>query len=227
MATLTDAKEIAATIAKTTQPVSIIAFGSVAKNGTGNDIDLLFVYEDKSNALESIRRDVNKNLKSFYTKFAVDPFVVALSSLRTEFFKGSPFLRLIQREGRVLYMKDSIKQWIKQCKEDLESAKYLLQGKYYRGACYNSQQAIEKYLKAMLLRKGWELEKIHNIERLIALSEDYGIQLNFNEDDIVFIDSIYRGRYPGEEGILPLKEPGKRDAERSVLVADNLLRNCP
>lgn len=223
MATLKDAREVAETIEKEIQPYSIIVFGSVAKNGTGNDIDLLIIYEDKNKPIEVLNREINKNLKGFYKKFAVDPFVMSLSTLRTQFLKGSPFLRLVQREGRTLYMKDSVTQWINQGKEDIESAKYLLRGKFYRGTCYHSQQAIEKYLKATLLKKGWELEKIHHVERLIAITEDYKIKLQVNDDDIFFIDSIYRGRYPGEEGVLPLKEPGEEDAKRAISIADNIL----
>jgi len=194
MATLKDAKEVTDTIVKTIQPHTVVVFGSVVKYGRGNDIDLLIVYDDGDNTIEVLNQNVNKNLKCFYKRFAIDPFVVSLSDLRYFFKKGSPFLRLIQREGRVLYMKDSVKQWLKHSKEDLESAKYLLQGGYFRGACYHSQQAIEKTIKALLLKKGWELEKVHNIERLKEIGEDYGIKLDVSDEDIIFIDSVYRGK---------------------------------
>src|SRR3989338_5061160 len=193
MATLKDAKEVTDTIVKTIKPHTVVVFGSVVKYGRGNDIDLLIVYDDGDNTIEVLNQNVNKNLKCFYKRFAIDPFVVSLSDLRYFFKKGSPFLRLIQREGRVLYMKDSVKQWLKHSKEDLESAKYLLQGGYFRGACYHSQQAIEKTIKALLLKKGWELEKVHNIERLKEIGEEYGIKLDVSDEDIIFIDSVYRG----------------------------------
>jgi HEPN domain-containing protein len=43
-------------------------------------------------------------------------------------------------------------------------AQYLYNGDFFRGACYNAQQAVEKTLKARLLTKGWQLEKIHNMK---------------------------------------------------------------
>ena len=223
MATLQDAKEIAETIVKTMQPLTVIVFGSVTRNGKGNDIDLFIIFEDTNVSIEAISQNVNKELKHFYKRCAIDPFVVSLSSLNKYYRKGSPFLRLIQREGRVLYMKDSIKQWLNNSKEDLESAKYLLQGGYFRGACYHSEQAIEKLLKALLLKKGWDLEKIHSIARLKEIAADYGITLNVDDDDIVFIDSIYRGRYPGEEGLLPLSEPNAEDAKKAVSIASAIV----
>lgn len=224
MATLKDAKEVTDTIVKTIHPHTVVVFGSVVKYGTGNDIDLLIVYDDGDKTIEVLNQNVNKNLKCFYKRFAIDPFVVSLSDLRYFFKKGSPFLRLIQREGRVLYMKDSVKQWLKHSNEDIESAKYLLQGGYFRGACYHSQQAIEKALKSLLIKKGWELEKIHNIERLKEIGEDYGIKLGVGDEDIIFVDSIYRGRYPGEEGLLPLGDPGEDDAKKAVSIAQNILK---
>ena len=223
MATLKDAKEIADSIVRDVRPLSVIVFGSVAKYGTGNDIDLLIICDDKNTTLETINKNVNKYLKCFYKRFAIDPFVVSLSALEKYFRKGSPFLRLIQREGRVLYMKDSIKQWLNHSREDLESAKYLFQGRFFRSACYHSQQAIEKSLKAILLKKGWELEKIHNIERLKEIGVEYGIKLNVSDEDIIFIDSIYRGRYPGEEGLLPLGEPNEEDAIKAISIADDII----
>ncbi|MBI5308074.1 MAG: HEPN domain-containing protein [Planctomycetes bacterium] len=92
---------------------------------------------------------------------------------------------------------------------------------YYKGSCYHAQQSIEKSIKACLLAKGWELEKIHNVERLLSIAGDFVIAINVSEDDVVFIDSIYRGRYPAEAGLLPLGEPSGSDAKRALSIADN------
>lgn len=121
-------------------------------------------------------------------------------------------------------MKNSIKKWIKQADEELSTAKYLLQGSFYKGTCYHSQQAIEKSVKAFLLQKGWELEKIYSFERLLNIAEEYKIPIKIEEDDIIFIDSIYRGRYPAEEGLLPLGEPSQEDAQRAVKLAEKILK---
>jgi HEPN domain-containing protein len=98
-------------------------------------------------------------------------------------------------------------------------ADYLLRGGFHKGCCYHAQQAIGKGVKARLLAKGWELEKTHSIARLAAICEDHNIRLPLKDEDIVFIDSIYRGRYPAEEGLLPFKEPSANDAERALRIA--------
>lgn len=43
-----------------------------------------------------------------------------------------------------------------------------------------------------MFKKGWELEKTHSIERLIAIAGDYKIKFDLSDEETVFIDSIYR-----------------------------------
>ncbi|MCF6150264.1 MAG: HEPN domain-containing protein [Candidatus Kuenenia sp.] len=221
MVSLNDAIDVSNLIVKNMQPVSIVIFGSVGRNDSGKDLDLLIITEDTSKTIREINLQVNKYLKPFYKRFGIDPFVIPLSVLREYHRKGSPFLRLILKEGRSLYMKDAVKEWFKQAKDELDMALYLFKGGYYKGTCYHSQQSIEKSIKASLLSKGWVLERIHNLERLISIAEDYGITLNILEEDAIFIDSIYRGRYPAEAGLLPLGEPSDTDSKRSLSIAEN------
>lgn len=224
MVTLQDAKEVSERINKTFHPLSITVFGSTAREGRGNDLDLLVVLDDREQSLNNADLLMQRCLKDFYKKFAIDPFVVPLSTFREYYLKGSPFLQLIFKEGRFLYMKDAEKIWIKQAEEDLKMGEILMENGYYRGACFHSQQAIEKALKALLLSKKWDLERTHSIERLISITEDYNIKIDISDDDISFIDSIYRGRYPAEVGLLPLGEPTKANAQRAVSIADKIIK---
>jgi HEPN domain-containing protein/predicted nucleotidyltransferase len=223
MVTKNQAKEVAKYLVEILNPVSIIVFGSVAKSGKGNDLDLLIITDNEEKDQQDTYKFVCKTLKPFYRDFAIDPFVASLSSVRKNFLKGSPFLRLIQNEGRSLFMKDSVQMWHKQAKDELLTAKYLFQGNFFRGACYHAQQAIEKAFKGALIQKGWELEKVHSVERLFSLAEKYSVSVNIDDDDIIFIDSIYRGRYPAEEGLIPTGEPNKNDAQRAVDIAVSIL----
>ena len=145
MVSLSDAKDVSTEIINTLHPISIVVFGSVAQKGVGKDLDILVVIEGDTKIPNEAYLTVNRCLKPFFKKFAVDPFVISQSILNEYHRKGSPFLRLILKEGRSLYMKD----------------------------------------------------------------------------DVVFIDSIYRGRYPAEVGLLPLGEPSDSDAQRALSVADN------
>ncbi|MEW6380699.1 MAG: HEPN domain-containing protein [bacterium] len=90
---------------------------------------------------------------------------------------------------------------------------------HFKGACYHSQQSIEKAIKAMLFTRGWELERVPSIERLAAIGEDYKISLNISDEEVIFIDTIYRGGYPVEAGLLPLGEPSGNDAGKAVSIA--------
>lgn len=224
MVTFKEAKEVSDSIVKALHPVSIVVFGSVAKEGSGTDLDLLIITDDKSVAPSDSNLLLHKCLKKFYRKFAIDPFIIPVSLLNEYYSKGSPFLKLIFREGRYLYMKEAVKEWLRQTEDELDMAEYLLEGKYFKGACYHSQQAIEKAIKARLIEKGWVLEKIHSIERLAALGRDYKIKLKLSDEEIVFLDSIYRGRYPAEAGLLPLGEPLEVDARRAVDIANRIFK---
>lgn len=224
LVTLKDAKEATNSIVKTLQPVSIVLFGSVAREGIGEDLDLMVITDDKSGITGNYNLLLHKCLKRFYKKFAIDTLVISLSLLNEYSLKRSPFLKMIYKEGRALYMKNAVQEWLKQAEEELNMAEYLLQGGYCKGACYHAQQSIEKSIKSRLFKKGWDLENTHSIERLIAIGKDYKIRLNISDEEIVFIDSIYRGTYPAEAGLLPLGEPSDADARKAVSIAKRIFR---
>ena len=218
MVTLEDAKQVAGTLVEKISPVSVIVFGSVARRGKGSDLDLLVVTEQ-----EDMQRQIGSCLRDYHKRFAIDYFVASLNRITEKFREGSPFLRLIQKEGRVLYMKNSMKEWLELALEDFRQAKYLFEGGFHRGACFAAQQAVEKAIKADLLKRGWDLEKIHNIRRLLNIGGDFGLYIECEDDDIDFMDSIYRGRYPAEEGLLPLKAPTAEDASRAIDISESVL----
>lgn len=225
MVTHQDAQKAAQAIRKAVHPYSVLLFGSVAREGRGNDLDLLVLFDEREGNSEDVQNLVNKSLRPYYKKFSVDPFILPLSKWYEYQKKGSPFLNLISREGKVLFMKDIVEEWAKQAKEELDMAEYLFQGEYFKGACYHAQQSAEKAMKASLFKKGWELEKTHSAARLAAIGKDFRVKFPLSEEDIVFIDSIYRGRYPAEAGLLPLGSPTRDEAERSINLAQKLLQS--
>jgi HEPN domain-containing protein len=218
MVTIEDAGNIARFLKDEISPVAILLFGSVARTGSGDDLDILVVtdQEDMQEIVGVCLRDIGKRLP-------IDYFVASTRLLNEQFRNGSPFLNRIQEEGRILYMKSTVNEWIDLAREDLRQADYLMAGGFYRGACFAAQQSIEKGLKAGLLRKGWSLEKIHHIRRLLGLCEEYGVHVEWQDGDVDFMDSIYRGRYPAEEGLLPLKHPDRSEALRAIAIATQIL----
>ncbi len=224
MVTYNEAKEVAAEIVKGFDPLMVTLFGSVARERVGNDLDLLVVMEDdKYHGIETDAQ-LQRSLGKFYRRFDIDPFVLPVSKYLKQLHSGEPFLGKVLKEGRVLYMNNYVKEWLRQSDEELRTARYLLDGNFYRSACYHAEQAIEKFLKAHLIEKGWDLEKTHSIRRLLAIAENNYLRFDLDEDDVVFIDSIYRGRYPGEAGLMPHGEPDRQDAERAVKIAMHLLQ---
>jgi HEPN domain-containing protein/predicted nucleotidyltransferase len=219
MVTLEDAKEVAKRLVEEVSTQAVIAFGSVAREGEGNDLDLLIVTEGGGS-----EREVMNSLRSYFDHYAIDHFLVTRGRLTELYRLGSPFLTLIQKEGRVLYMKDALKEWVAQAVEELRQGRYLFQGGFYRGACFAAQQAVEKGIKAELLTRGWELERIHNIRRLIHIARGFGVSIQCEDADVSFLDSIYRGRYPAEEGLLPLSPPSAEDAARALSAAESVLK---
>ena len=97
--TYEDAKKAAAWIRKAVDPCSVVLFGSVAREGSGNDLDLLILIDDRERNIEDAGSLVQNSLKPFYKKFSIDPFVVSLSKWREYQKKGSPFLHLISERG--------------------------------------------------------------------------------------------------------------------------------
>jgi HEPN domain-containing protein len=218
MVTLEDAKEIAKTLAINATPVAVIAFGSVARQGQGHDLDLLIVTAQESN-----NPSVEQIMQNLCDHFAIDYLIGSVDSITRQFRNGSPFLGMIQQEGRILFMDNSFREWETLAREDLNQGTYLSKGGFFRGACFAAQQAVEKAVKGELLKRGWELEKIHQLRRLLHIAKSFNLNLEYEGSAVDFIDSIYRGRYPAEEGLLPLKNPTREDAERALKTARDLL----
>jgi len=224
MATIMDAKIVSEEIVKAVNPVSISLFGSCAKYGFGEDLDLLIIVDDGIESSVDTNLILHKILKKYYKDFAIDSFIMTASRFKDYYLQGSPFLSLILREGRPLYMRRVLEEWFKQAEDELNMAVYLLDGGFFRGSCLHSQQSIEKSIKARLLKEGWELERIHSIERLISIGEKYNIKVPLSDEEIVFIDSIYKGRYPIETGLLPLGEPSGSDGQKAVDLAKRIFK---
>ncbi len=224
MVTLQNAKDVADTIVQHINPRLVTLFGSVARDNIGNDLDLLIVVNDDAYQGRQTDLLLQRSLAPYYRAFDIEPFVIPLSRYNQQIRSGAPFLNAVLKEGRVLYMQNHVNEWLRQAEEEQRTATYLAEGGFYRSACYHAEQAIEKFLKAQLIAKGWDLEKTHSIRRLLALSEDHGLRYHLTDEDVVFIDSIYRGRYPAEAGLLPEGEPDADDAHRAVRLANELLR---
>ncbi|MGD9971588.1 MAG: hypothetical protein AB7S77_00850 [Desulfatirhabdiaceae bacterium] len=131
--TCTSGSESRNAIVGAIHPISIVLFGSVAVNDAGNDLDMMIVMDENYGSVPETQMAVHRCLASCYRQFAVDPFVVTCDALSRVSSQKSPFLRTIVREGRLVYMKDADREWMRQAQEELDTADYLFRGKYYKG----------------------------------------------------------------------------------------------
>lgn len=63
-------------------------------------------------------------------------------------------------------MKEDIKNWLDKAKEDLKTAKILLENRRFDDCALYCQQSIEKALKSLYLKIREEIPKIHDISNL-------------------------------------------------------------
>lgn len=91
-----------------------------------------------------------------------------------------------------------VQEWFAQADLDLEQAEFLLKNdRPLVYVAYFIQQTAEKYLKGFLISKGWELEKIHNLDKLLRECS------KFDKAFLEFLPSFrkitrfyFEGRYP-------------------------------
>lgn len=219
---LTGLKDITKRIVDIYDPDLIILYGSHGRGNhrDGSDADLLIIKETNERPIDR-RIQVERILSD--RLIPLDITVYTPQEFRYLFSLGSPFVEEIIKEGRVVYMRKVTGSWLKDAQDDLESASILFEHGKYRGTCYHSQQCVEKGLKSLILEKGERPERIHDVVELLNETTKLGWNLSFPMDYAIFLNSIYKGRYPTEEGLLPYGEPAKEDAEKALLGARRLM----
>ena len=92
-------------------------------------------------------------------------------------------------------------RWLLQARQDLDDANYSLKGKRYHLACFLSQQAGEKALKAFLYSKGEEMVLGHSVARLMKDAARYDPDLGAIKStaglDKYYVPTRYPSGLPG------------------------------
>jgi len=111
-------------------------------------------------------------------------------------------------------------EWIKRAKSSLELAQAeIVHYIYYEDLCYQSQQAVEKALKGLLIYYGVEPEFTHNIEILLNEVKKFtDIPENIKEAALLTNYAV-QTRYPGE-----YDEITKEEYEKSIKIAKDCLQ---
>lgn len=102
--------------------------------------------------------------------------------------------------------------WLEKARKDLDRVPARLKEGDNEDAAFHLQQATEKYLKAFLLSKGWQLKKIHDLEALLDEAVKYEPSFEKFREVCEEITGYYlAGRYP-----FPVKGPNKKEIEVSL-----------
>lgn len=122
-------------------------------------------------------------------------------------------------------MKDETSRWLKYAKENLDSAKLLIDNNLYNPCLQNIQQSIEKSLKAILIEKNQRLKKTHSIYELKNIINSIGIQIDISDEDCDFFDSIYLpSKYP-VLSVIPDFVPDYEICENAIKIGENIFNS--
>ena len=75
-------------------------------------------------------------------------------------------------------MKDETLAWLSYADENSDVSKLSLKHGHLNSSLQNSQQAVEKYLKAIIVEKDIEFKKTHSIRELVKILSSKGITVN-------------------------------------------------
>ena len=121
-------------------------------------------------------------------------------------------------------MKNETKAWLNYAAENLASAKILLEQNLINASLQNSQQCVEKYLKAILIEKGHLLRKTHSINELVLILTELNLDLGIGEEDCDLLDAIYLPtKYP-LGGVIPEFEPDISLGKRCIEIAEKIAK---
>lgn len=116
-----------------------------------------------------------------------------------------------------------VQQWMGKAEEDLNAAKSLVAyGETFPStACFHSQQAAEKYLKAFLTYHQVEFPKTHAIAQLLDLVAAINTSLSeFLRDTIVLTSYGVAIRYPCD-----FPSVTSHDAQQAILLAEKVRKS--
>ncbi|MFS8130926.1 MAG: HEPN domain-containing protein [Candidatus Dojkabacteria bacterium] len=118
--------------------------------------------------------------------------------------------------------------WFNQAKYDLEAAKKSFDDRNYEWSCYQSVQAVEKALKAVIVQAGWKPPMTHKLGILMSIcnkANNYfsGVKLRYRVLESYTFVSRYPFIYPDSQKKTPHDLILVSDAQACVAIATDLL----
>lgn len=115
-------------------------------------------------------------------------------------------------------MKKITEEWLKKAKKDLLVAQREMKEKeaVYDAVCFHSQQAVEKFLKAILQENEIYFEKTHDLEILYEKCKNIVPEVQKIKEKLVELSSYaVEVRYPGVEAT---EEEAKESLKTAIIV---------
>jgi len=118
--------------------------------------------------------------------------------------------------------REIILNWLKRARSNLERAKMgkVTEGILYEDLCFDAQQAVEKSLKAILIKLNQSFPKTHSIGILLKLIEETGVEIPKNINQAKLLTSYaVDARYPGDY------EPvSKEEYKEALKIAEDVFK---
>ena len=119
-------------------------------------------------------------------------------------------------------MSVDVSRWIAYADENLAISRLALDGGYYNACLQNVQQAVEKYLKAVVLQRGYAFQKTHSISTLNDQLINDRVATGLSDEDCILLDSIYMpSKYPFGSA-LPDFNPDEEICRQCVQMAETV-----
>lgn len=120
------------------------------------------------------------------------------------------------------------KVWLEQANHDLRAADTSKDKQFYEWACFQSEQAVEKALKAVLVHAGWRPPKMHKLAVLMsycnrANSDFKQTKFEFRDLEAFTFVSRYPFLIPGEN-LSPHEFITLDDAQKCISQARTFLK---
>jgi HEPN domain-containing protein len=72
---------------------------------------------------------------------------------------------------------DDPREWVSRARSNLARAQTKITGVYLEDLCFDAQQAAEKAVKALLIKRGVTFPYVHDLARLVTLLEQAGQEI--------------------------------------------------
>lgn len=107
-------------------------------------------------------------------------------------------------------------KWLEKAKDDLRWTEANIKQKIWYGACFMAHQAVEKVLKAYLLRHGKTIRKIHDLSALLEACIQLDLEFeSLREGVLPIVDYYIQTRYPDAGDFIDYTEESATSAFES------------